>query len=80
MDQDRATFGDGLVNEVARAREVNEEIGVVDVLNRNPQLFDPASRNVSWDWVRADGHDVSDPSLRYGPRSTSGDQAIRETR
>lgn len=77
MDQNRASFGNGLVNEVARGGEVNDEIRVVDVLDRNPQLLDPAGGNVSRDRVRADGYDMGDPPLRYGSRSASGDQAAR---
>ena len=78
VDQNRAPFGDGLVDETARGREVNKEIRVVSVFDRNPQLLDPASRNVSWDRIRTDGDDMGDPPLRYGSRGASGDQAIRE--
>ena len=79
MDQNRSSFGEGLMNEVAGGREVNEDVRVILVFDRNPQLSDPASRNVSWNGVRADGHDVSDPPLRYGSRSASSDQAAGET-
>jgi len=79
MHQNRASLSDGLVNEFARGREVDEEIGVVNVFDRNPQLLNPASRNVSWDGVRADRHDVGDPLLRYSSRGLSGDYAVRET-
>jgi len=78
VHQDRASLGDGLVNEPARGGEVDEEIRIVDVFDWNPQLLDPASGNISWDWVRADGHDVGDPPLRYSTRGSSGDDAIRE--
>jgi len=77
VHQDRASLGDGLVNEPARGGEVDEKIRIVDVFDWNPQLPDPASGNVSWDWVRADGHDMGDPPLRYSTRSPSGDHAIR---
>ena len=78
MDQDRASFGYGLVNEPARGGEVDEKVRVVNVFDRNPQLLDPASGNVSWNGVRADRHNVGDPPLRYSSRSPSGDQTIRE--
>lgn len=79
MYQNRASFSDGLVNEVARGGEMNKKIRVVDVFDRDPQLPDPASRDISWDRIRADGYDMSDPSLRYSSGSASSDQAIRET-
>ena len=76
MHQDRASLSNSLVNEVARGREMDKEIRVVNVFDRNPQLPYPASRNVSWDRVRADGHDMGDPPLRDRSRSASGDQAV----
>jgi len=63
MHQDHASFGHSLVNEPTRGGEVDKEIRVVDVFDRNPQLLNPASRNVSWDGVRANRHDVGDPPL-----------------
>lgn len=68
MHQNRASLGNGLVDESTRGREVNEKIYVVDIFDRDPQLLDPASRNVSWDGVRADRHDMGDPPLRYSSR------------
>jgi hypothetical protein len=79
VHQNGASFGNGLVNEPACGGEVDEEVGIVNVFDWNPQLPDPASRDVGWDWVRADRHDMGDPPLRYGSRSTGGDHAIRGT-
>lgn len=79
MYQNCASFSDGLVNEITRGGEVDDKILVVNIRYRNPQLPNPTSRNVSWDRVRADGHNVSDPSLGYGSRSTSGDQTIEKS-
>jgi hypothetical protein len=78
MHQNRTSFGDGLVDEVARGREVNKDIRVIPVFDRNPQPFDPASGNIRWNGVRADGHDMSDPPLRYGAGSASSDQAVKD--
>lgn len=77
MHQDHASLGYGLVNEPARSREVDKEIQVVDVIDWYPKLLDPASRMISWDGVRANRHDVGDPSLRQCSRSPSSDQTIR---
>ena len=73
MHQNRASIGYGLVNEFTRGGEVKEEIRVVNVFDWNPQLLNPASRNVSWDGVRADRHNVGDTPLRYSARGPSGD-------
>ena len=78
MHQNCASAGNGLVDELARSGEVNEEVCIVNVLDWDPQLFNPASRHISWDGVRADGHYVSDLSLGYASRSASGDQTERE--
>ena len=51
------------MNEPAGCREVNEKVLMAKVFDRNPQLLDPASRNVSWNGVRADRNDVGDPSI-----------------
>jgi len=78
MHQNRTSYGNGLVDEVARDREVNKDIRVVLVFDRNPQPLDPASGNIRWNGVRADGHDMSDPPLRYGSGSASGDQVSKQ--
>ena len=78
MHKNCASAGDGLMNELARGREVDKEVCVVDVIDWDPQLFKSASRQISWDGVRANGHYVSDLPLGYGPRSASGDQTVRE--
>ena len=80
MNQDSTSLRNGRVNELARGREVDEEIRVVNVLHRNPQLFYPASRNISWDRVHTDRHDVSNPPLRDGSRGSSSDQTVRKKR
>ena len=64
MYQNHASLGNGLLNELARSGEVNEEVRVANVLDRNPQLPDPASRNISWDGVRTDRYDVGDTPFR----------------
>lgn len=79
MHQNHTSFGDGLVDELARSGEMNEEVRVVNVFDRNPQLLDPASGKVGWDGVRADRHDVGDPPLGQCSRSPSSDDTIGET-
>jgi len=64
MHRNHASLGYGLVNEPARGGEVSEQVHVFDVWDRKLQLLDPASRNVSWDMVRADRDYVGDPPFR----------------
>ena len=80
MHQNRASFGYGLVNEPARGGEVNKEIRMVNIFDWNPQLPDPASRDVGWDGIRAYRHDVGDPPFGDSSRGSSGNQAIRNAR
>lgn len=78
MNQDGTSLRNCPVDESARVGEVDEEINVVEVFDRNPQVFDPTSGLVGWDRVQADGHDVSDPPIRYGSRSASSSQTTSE--
>ena len=67
------------MNKPARGREVDEEVHEVNVFDGDPQLSNPASRNVSWDGVRADRHDVGDTPLRQSSRSPSSGQTMMKT-
>lgn len=79
MHQNRASLGDGFVDEIARGREVDKEIREVTVFDWDSQLSDPASGNISRNRIRTDRNDMGDLPLRYGSGSASGNQTIKGT-
>ena len=59
---------DGVVDEPARAWEVDEQVGVVDVFNANAKVADAGRRVVRRDGLRSYGDYVRDASVRQSPR------------
>lgn len=68
----------GLMDEPARRREVNEQVCIVDVLHRDPQV--PVARRgvIRRDRLGADRHDVGDTAFREDPRGFRGINGPKE--
>ena len=62
-----ATRTNGIVDEAARDRKVDEEVGVVDVLNADAEVADARGGVVCRDGLRAHGDDVRDAPIRERP-------------
>lgn len=48
MDEDNATGADGVLDEAARDREMDEEVGIIDVLDADAEVADSRGRVVCW--------------------------------
>ena len=59
---------DGILNESARAGEVNEEVGVVDVLYTDAEVADTRGGVVGRNRLRTDGDNVSYTAVCQRPR------------
>ena len=68
-----ATRVHGIVNEAARGRKVDEEVGVVDVLDADAEVADTRGRVVCRNGLRAHGDDVGDTPVR---ESSVGDGSV----
>ena len=72
---------DGVVDEPARAREVDEQVGVVDVFNANAKVADAGRRVICGNGLRSNGDDVRYASIGQRPRRNSSvDSGRREGR
>lgn len=68
MHEDHPARVDSVVDEAACAGEVDEEVGVIDVLDSNAEMADPGRRVVCGDRFRSDGDDMRYASVCKGPR------------
>ena len=72
MDKDDAIVHECLVYEGTSRWEVDEEVGIVDVLDRNAQLSYPRCGVVGRYGLASDRHNMGDPTFREDPRRFGG--------
>ncbi len=66
--EDHAAYVDGLLNEVARDREVDEQVRVVDVLDTDAEVADARGWVVGRYGLGSNGDNVRNTSIREGSR------------
>lgn len=59
---------DSIIYETTRAGKVDEEVGVVNILNANAEVADTGRRVIRGDRLRPDGNDMRYTSVCKGPR------------
>ena len=67
MNEDNTTSADGILDEAARDREMDEEVGIIDVLDADAEVTYSRCRVVGWDRLGANGDNVRDTSICERP-------------
>ncbi len=85
MYEHHSSCTDSLVDEATGYRHVDEQIGIVDVLDADAEMADARSRVVGRDWLGTNGHDMRDTPICERPRRNGsvdtggkGGSSIRE--
>ena len=68
MYEDNTTAHQSFVDEATGGGEVDEEVGIVDILNRNPQMPVPGRGVVGRYGLASDRHYMADLTVREDPR------------
>ena len=63
---------DGLMDEPTSSRQVDEEVGIIHVLNANAEVADARGRVVRRDGLGANGDDMGNAPVRKRPRRNRG--------
>ena len=80
MDEHDAIVHERLVYEGAGGGEVDEEVGIIHVLNANAEVTDARGRIVRGNGLGANGDDVGNASVRKRPRRNRGVDPAKSTR